>query len=376
MSETKSDSAGWVGRRALLRGGSVAAAGAVLTAPAAPYVARAQVPRRLRMAMPWPKGTPGVGVNAERIASMISTMSAGRLEVEVFGAGELVPPFEVFDAVSAGTADLGHGTPYYWQGKDPAMHFFTGVPMGLTTFEHMGWLYYGGGQNLWERVYEPFGVVPYYAGSSGPQAGGWFSREITGVDDLQGLKMRIAGLGGEVLRRLGVNVVLMPPGEIFSSLQSGAIDAAEWIGPWNDLAFGLFRIVKLYYLEPLNEIGAGLEVTVNKAVHDSLEPDLREIIKRAAMAGAAETTADFYFHNIQSFGPLLEEEGVDLRRFPKEVITAFAREAEIVLAELGATSDLAGEIYTSFTDYRAKCVEYMGWSDGAGLALRETGLRT
>ncbi len=197
-----------IGRRQVLGLGGAAAA----TALAAPHVARAQVQHDWKLAMAWPKNSPGVGVNAERCARMIEAMSGGRIRIEVFGAGELVPPFEVFDAVSAGTAELGHGAPYFWQGKDQVFHYFTGVPFGLTAAEHSGWLYFGVAQGLWERSYEPHGVVPFYAGSSGPQAGGWFARPVDTLDDLRGLNMRIAGLGGEVMRRLGVNVVLLPPG--------------------------------------------------------------------------------------------------------------------------------------------------------------------
>jgi TRAP-type mannitol/chloroaromatic compound transport system substrate-binding protein len=229
--------------------------GGVAGALAAPHVARAQETHNWSMAMTWPTGAPGVGVNAERCARMIETMSGGRISITLYGAGELVPPFEVFDAVAEGTAQLGHGAPYFWQGKDRVFHFFTGVPFGFTAAEHSGWLYFGGGQELWDRAYEPFGVRAFYAGSSGPQAGGWFAHPIESLDDLQGLNMRIAGLGGEVMRRLGVNVVLLPPGEIYGALQAGTIDAAEWIGPWNDLAFGLYRIAKYYYMPAFHEFG-------------------------------------------------------------------------------------------------------------------------
>jgi TRAP-type mannitol/chloroaromatic compound transport system substrate-binding protein len=230
---------------------------------AAPHVARAQQTHNWSMAMSWPKGSPGVGVNAERCARMIEAMSGGRIRITLYGAGELVPPFEVFDAVAEGTAQLGHGSPYFWQGKNSVFQFFSGVPFGLTAAEHSAWLYFGGAQALWDRAYEPFGVVSFYAGSSGPQAGGWFARPIESLDDLRGLNMRIAGLGGEVMRRLGVNVVLLPPGEIFGALQAGTIDAAEWIGPWNDLAFGLYRIAKYYYMPAFHEFGPALELMVN-----------------------------------------------------------------------------------------------------------------
>ena len=238
-------------RRRMIAGGAAGAA-AGLAAPA-----RAQERFRWTMVMPWPRNTPGVGVAADRFAKRVATMSGGRLEIRLYAAGELVPPFEGLDAVQRGTADIAHGTPYYWVGKAPALHFFTGVPFGLTAPELAAWIAYGDGGTLWREIYEPFGVIPFYAGSSGVQAGGWLKREITTVDDLKGLKFRIAGLGGEVMRRLGAVPELTPPGEIAAALLSGRLDAAEWIGPWNDLAFGLYKVAKFYYLPAFHEPGPG-----------------------------------------------------------------------------------------------------------------------
>jgi TRAP-type mannitol/chloroaromatic compound transport system substrate-binding protein len=356
-------------RRAL----GIAGAG-VVGALAAPHVARGQGAHNWSMAMSWPAGSPGVGVNAERCARMIEAMSGGRIQVTVYGAGELVPPFEVFDAVAEGTAQLGHGSPYFWQGKDSVFQFFSGVPFGLTAQEHSGWLYFGGAQELWDRAYEPFGVRGFYAGSSGPQAGGWFSRPIESLDDLRGLNMRIAGLGGEVMRRLGVNVVLLPPGEIFSALQAGTIDAAEWIGPWNDLAFGLYRTAKYYYMPAFHEFGPALELMVNAQAYEALDDDLKEIVKRAAMASATESFADFTYHNADSFRPLLDEEGVELRTWPDDIVRALAQQSEIVLAELAQASELGRETYDSFVAYRAKADEFARASDQRMFEMRAIGL--
>jgi TRAP-type mannitol/chloroaromatic compound transport system substrate-binding protein len=209
------------------------------------------------MVMPWPKGAPGVGVNAERFVERVRVMSGGRLTIKLYAAGELVPPFESFDAVQSGTADLLHGTPYYWVGKSKAFNYFTTIPFGLSAVELPAWLTYGGGQALWEEAYGDFGLQPFYAGSSCVQAGGWFSREINTWEDLQGLKIRMAGLGGEVMRRAGSTVLLLPPGEILPAMQSGAIDAAEWIGPWNDVAFGLQKVAKYDYVPAFHEPGPG-----------------------------------------------------------------------------------------------------------------------
>ncbi len=194
-----------------------------------------------KMVTSWPKNFPGVGVGAERFAQLVNELSGGRLKVRVYAAGELVPALEVFDAVSRGTAEMGHGAPYYWKGKVPAAQFFCALPFGPNAQEMNAWLFYGGGMQLWEETYKPFGVLPMACGATGVQTAGWFNKEINSVNDFKGLKMRTPGLGGEVLTKMGGTVVNMPAGEIFTALQTGAIDATEWIGPYNDLALGLHK---------------------------------------------------------------------------------------------------------------------------------------
>ncbi len=366
--ETRSTRDRGVGRRHLL--GIGAAAVGTLAAPA---VVRADTKLTWKMATSWPKNTPGVGVTAQRLADSITAMSGGRLTVQLYAAGELVPPFEVFDAVSSGAAEMGHASPYYWQGKDKSFHFFTGVPFGLFANEHMGWLWFGGGQALWEKAYAPFGVQPFYCGSSGPQAGGWFRKEINTVDDFKGLKMRIAGLGGEVLRRLGVNVVLLPPGEIFQAMQSGTIDAAEWVGPWNDLAFGLFRVAKYYYMPSFFEFGPALELMVNKKLYDGLPDDLKDIVKRAAYASAAESYADFTAHNITSLKPVMDKEGVQVKSLSDDIVKVLAKETKAVMAEIAASGAMAKEVYESFEAYRQQAAAYAKVMDLAAYQMRELG---
>ncbi|MBV6658827.1 MAG: TRAP transporter substrate-binding protein [Devosiaceae bacterium] len=341
---------------------------------AAPAIVKAQETIRWTMASSWPKGAPGVGVNAERVAEKITAMSGGRISIDFFAGGELVPPFEVFDAVAGGSADLAHTTPYYAVGKDQAMHFFTGVPFGLTALEHIAWLRFGGGQALWERAYEPFGLKPFYTGSSGPQAGGWFREEITSLDDLQGLNFRVAGLGGEVMRRIGVNPVLLPPPEIFPAMQNRTIDAAEWIGPWNDLAFGLFRVAKHYYMPAFHEMGPALELIVSQESYDALPADLQAVVEQACLAAAMETTADFTFHNIVSLRPLVEEHGVQVHTMPDSVIDALARESGPVLEEVAESSPIAGETFASFRAFLTEANTYAQASDLAALQMRAKAL--
>jgi len=228
-----------------------------------------------KMVTTWPRDFPGLGTGASQLAETIGRLSNGRLEIKVYGGNELVPPFEVFDAVQQGTADMGHGASYYWKGKIPASQIFCGVPFGLTGHELNGWYYYGGGLEIYQKAYEPHGVIPFPVGNSGVQMGGWFNKEIHSVADLAGLKMRIPGLGGEVLKRAGGTPVTVPGSELFTALQSGTIDAAEWVGPFNDLAFGLFRAAKYYYYPGWQEPGTGLEGIVNARSFAALPPDLR-----------------------------------------------------------------------------------------------------
>ena len=359
-------------RRGFLAGAAAAGGLASSAALAAPAIAQGRT--EWRMVTPWPRNTPGVGVNAQRFADRVTAMTDGRLTIRLYAAGELVPPFEVLDAVMTDTADMAHATPYYWVGKSRALNYFTTIPFGLTATELAAWLYYGGGMELWRAAYDGFGVRPFYAGNSGVQAGGWFRKEITGLDDLKGLKFRIAGLGGEVLRRLGVNVVLLPPGEITPSLMSGAVDAAEWIGPWNDRAFGLHKVAKYYYTPAFHEPGPGLEIIVDRAKFEALPNDLQQIVEVAASAAANETLADFQYHNIDAWRPLIEEEGVEVRTFPDDVVRALGRTTKEVLDELAASDPLTGRVHESFMGFLTRANRYADHFDRRLLEMRSMAL--
>ncbi|SDG48263.1 TRAP transporter substrate-binding protein [Roseospirillum parvum] len=357
-----------IGRRGFLAGtagGLVAGAAGGLAKPA---IAQERI--EWNMVMPWPMNAPGVGVNAGRFAEMVTAMSGGRLVIKLFGAGELVPPFEVLDAVQNDVAQVGHASPYYWQGKAPSLNYFTTVPFGLTAWELAGWLYFGEGQALWEEVYAPFGIQPFFAGSSGVQAGGWFRREVNTVDDLKGLKMRIAGLGGEVMRRLGVAVVLTPPGEIFPALQSGTVDAAEWVGPWNDLAFGLYKAAPYYYMPAFHEPGPSLEIIVNQARYRALPDDLQAIIAHAAQATSMVSIADFAFHNVVSLQPLLDK-GVELRTFSDEIVEALGEATKEVLGEMAERDPLTRRVHDSFTAFNQQAARYAKWAELPNLMMRQ-----
>lgn len=359
-------------RRFLKRAaGGAAATSAGLTGMLLGAPATAQERIEWRMVMPWPKNAPGVGVNAQRLADRITAMSGGRLTVTLFAGGELVPPFGVFDAVREGAAEMGHATPYYWQDRSRALNYFTGIPFGLTAWERAGWLYHGGGQELWDEIYADFGLKAFYSGSSGVQAGGWFRKEIKGLADLRGLKMRISGLGGEALARLGVVPVRTPPGRIFAAMESGEVDAAEWVGPWNDLAFGLHRIARNYYLPAFHEGGPALEALVAKPRYEALPGDLQAIVAAACSAAANETFADFTYHNAVSLAPLVQEHGVILRDWPSEVVASLAVASRDVISELAETDTMTRKVHASYSAYLKAARSWSAVGDQRFLALRE-----
>ena len=300
-----------------------------------------------KMVTTWPRDFPGLGTGANYLAQIIGEMSGGRLTVKVYGGGELVPAFEVFDAVQRGTAEMGHGAAYYWKGKIPASVFFTGVPFGLIGSEINGWLYHGGGMELYHEAYAPAGVIPWPIGNSGTQMGGWFNREIRGVEDLTGLKMRIPGLGGEVLSRLGGTTVAIPASEVFTSLQSGAIDATEWVGPLNDLALGLFRAAKYYYYPGWQEPGSALEGLVNAEAYAALPPDLQAVVKYACQAANQDMYAEFEARNGEALQRLVQEHGVELRQFPDEVLAALKGATLEILEEQAAADAMSAKVWAS-----------------------------
>ena len=293
-----------------------------------------------KMVTSWPRDFPGLGTGASHLAETIEQLSAGRLKIKVYGGNELVPAFEVFDAVKQGTAEMGHAATYYWRGKSPEAQFFAGFPFGMTAQELHGWIYYGGGLELWQEVYAEHGLVPFLAGSSGPQMGGWFNIEINSIEDLEGLKMRIPGPGGEILRRAGGTPTNIPGAELFTALQTGTIDATEWVGPYNDLAFGLFRAAKYYYYPGWHETGTGLECMINQDAWNTLPADLQAIVRVACQAAVTDTLSDFTYNNGIALKTLIEEHGVELRRFPDEVLKKLEKISVELMEEMAGENDL------------------------------------
>ena len=335
-----------------------------------PNSAQAKDKFKWKMVTTWPKNFPGLGTGANDLAKLITQMSGGRLKVKVYGANELVPAFEVFDAVSRGTAQMGHGASYYWKGKSEAAQFFAAVPFGLTAQEMNGWLYSGGGMQLWQEIYKPFGLVPAAAGNTGVQMAGWFNKEIKTVNDLKGLKMRIPGLGGEVLKRAGGTPVSLPGGEIFTSLKTGAIDATEWVGPYNDLAFGLHKAAKFYYYPGWHEPGTTLEALINEKALKELPDDLQSIVLNACKVVNQQMMTEYTTRNQQALDTLVNKHKVKVQKLPDEVLSTLQTLSDEVIQEVADKDKMTRKVYKSFKAYRDRVKPWTKISEQAYLNNR------
>lgn len=324
-----------------------------------------------KMVTTWPKNFPVLGTNANHLAKTIEQMSGGRIRIKVYGAKELVPAFEAFDAVSRGTAQMGHGAAYYWKGKSEAAQFFAATPFGMTAQEVNGWLYYGGGMALWEELYDRFNLVPTAAGNSGVQMAGWFRNEIQSVDDLKGLKMRIPGLGGEVLKRAGGVPVSLPGGEIFTSLQSGAIDATEWVGPYNDLAFGLYKAAKNYHYPGWHEPSSIIETFINKDAFAALPEDLQAIVKQACKASNMDMISEFSAKNNIALNTLVDKHGVKLKPLPDDVLRKLHGLSHEVVQEIVDRDAFSKKVYSAYSDFQQQVMRWSEVSEYAFMRARQ-----
>jgi TRAP-type mannitol/chloroaromatic compound transport system substrate-binding protein len=322
------------------------------------------------MVTSWPPGLPGLGTGAVNLARRIERASGGRLKIKVFAGGELVPALEVFDAVSRGTAQMGHDASYYHRGRLPAAQYFTTVPFGQNANEMNAWLYYGGGLALWRELYEPFNIMPFPAGQTGVQMAGWFNKEIRTAADLRGLKMRIPGFGGEVMKRAGATQVTVPASEIFTSLQSGAIDAAEWVGPYNDVALGLHRVARYYYYPGWQEPGPMIEGLVNMEAWNSLPEDLQEIVSIACQAVNMDMQAEFNHGNATALAQLAGDPDVEIRQLPEDVLSLLHKLTLEIVGELSARDSWAKRIEESFYGFLKTSAENQRISEQAYLNTR------
>ena len=315
----------------------------------------------------WPKGLPGLGAAPENFARRVNEASGGRLRIKVFGAGEIVPAFEVFDAVSRGVAEAGHGAAYYWKGKIPASVFFTAVPFGMTAQEANGLLHYAGGLELWRELYAPFEVVPFAGGSTGVQMAGWFNIRLNNRADLEGLKMRIPGLAGEVFDDAGGSAVRIAGGEVYTSMQTGVIDAVEWVGPYNDRTLGLMEVGDYYYYPGWHEPGAMLETIVNAEALASLPEDLQAIVRVAARATNTDMLDDFTANNSESLQILLSEFDTQVLPLPDDVMDALYESSQVAIEALVNADPMAKKIAASYFAFAEKVRTYHEISERAYL---------
>lgn len=325
---------------------------------AVPHIARAQTVK-WRMVTSWPANLPGPGVSAQRVADRINAMSGGRLEVTVFAAGTLVPAFEVFDAVAAGTVEMAHTAAFYWRGKMPAAVFFTSVPFGLSPVDHQAWLEHAGGQALWDELYRPHRVRGFLAGNTGPSMGGWFRKEVKSLADLKGLRIRVLGIGGDVFNRLGATPVAIPPADLITSLEKGAVDAVEFLAPVSDLTTGLYQAAPYYYGPGFNKPNGAGEGIVSLKAFDSLPRDLQEIVASACRLEHSAALADAAWQNAQALATLVGSHKTRVVLFPDEIIDAAYKISRDLIREIGATSPLAGKIVDS---YNSALDRSRGWS--------------
>ncbi len=319
----------------------------------------------------WPKGLPGLGAAPENFARRVNEASGGRLRIKVFGAGEIVPAFEVFDAVSGGVAEAGHGAAYYWKGKIPAAVFYTAVPFGMTAQEVNGWLHYGGGLTLWRELYAPFGVIPFAGGSTGVQMAGWFNKRLNSREDLVGLKMRIPGLAGEVFDAAGGSAVRIAGGEVYTSMQTGVIDAVEWVGPYNDRTLGLMEVGEYYYYPGWHEPGAMLETIVNADALAALPEDLQAIVRIAARATNTDMLDDFTANNSESLQILLSDFDTQVLPLPDDVMDALYEQSQAAIQALIDTDPMAKKIAASYFVFLEKVRTYHEISERAYLNGRD-----
>ena len=322
---------------------STAAASAALSAPAV-----AQGRKRLDMVTTWPRDLPGIGTSPERIASKIREATDGALDIKSHAAGELVAPFESFDAVTSGKADIYNAAEFYWQRKSSAYALFTSVPFGMTASELNAWIYHGGGQELWDELAAQFNLKPFLSGNSGAQGCGWFKKEVRTPEDLRGLRMRMPGLGGDVLARLGVAVENLPGGELYGALESGRLDAVDWAGPWNDLALGFHRIAKNYYWPGFQEPSAGLCTVFNLDVWNGLTASQQRIVREVCASENDHVYTEILYNNALALDELVNRHGVRLRTFPDEVLVAFRIATAEVMEEVSASDAFAAKVHESY----------------------------
>lgn len=318
---------------------------------------------RWKMVTTWPKNFPILGESANLYAQWVKELTGGRIEIKVYGGGELVPALETFETVYIGAAEMGCGCAYYWAGKAPAAQFFGAVPFGMNAAQVSSWLLAGGGLELWKELYAQFNAVPFLGGNTGVQMGGWFNKEINTVDDLKGLKMRMPGLGGRALEKAGGAAVLVAGGDIFTSLERGVIDATEWIGPYHDYLMGFHKIAKYYYTPGWHECGSQLEFFVNKKIYDELPLDLQTALETAAMRVHAWSLPTADAKNGEYLQKMIKEENIQLRSFSKEVLDELRGYAQEAVEDLVSGDPFAKKVYESYATFQKQISQWQSLTE-------------
>lgn len=306
----------------------------------------------------WPPHFPILGEYVDEFSKSVEKMSNGRLKVQVYGGGELVPALEVFDAVSQGVSEMGHSAAYYWSGKMPATLFFGGVPFGMNAQQVNAWLYFGGGLQLWRELYSQHNLIPFVCGNTGGQTGGWFNKEINSVKDFAGLKMRIPGIGGKVVTKIGVSSILAPGGELYTDLDRGIIDALEWVGPYHDSLMGFDKIAKYCYYPGWQEPGPITELIINKNAYETLPDDLKAIIETASAKVNIEILSAFEAKNSEYFLKMKEEGKVQFRHFPDEILDALRNYTEETINEIINSDPFSKKVYESYRKFQKNIYEW------------------
>ncbi|GMU87512.1 MAG: ABC transporter substrate-binding protein [Ignavibacteriales bacterium] len=311
-----------------------------------------------KMVTAWPPKFPMLGESADKLAQAVKELSGGRFTIKVYGAGELVPAFESFDAVSQGIAELGHSAPYYWAGKIPSASFFSAVPFGMNTTQTNAWLMYGGGLELMKEVYGGFNLIPFLTANTGGQTGGWFNRKIEAPGDLKGLKMRIPGLGGRIITKAGATTVLSPGAELYTNLERGVIDALEWVGPYHDYLMGFHKIAKYYYYPGWQEPTGVIELIVNKQAYEQLPAEYQAIIRYASQSLLSDSISEMFIKNQEYFIKLRDEEKITILPFPEEVLSFLKEKTAEVIAEITSSDPVSKKVYESYIQYQRKFAEW------------------
>lgn len=344
-------------RRNLLKGAALAGVGAV-TMLARPAISKQH--QRLRMATSWPENSPGPGLAASDFADQLRLASDGRIDIQLFGAGQLIPPLEMFDAVANGVIDMAHSASFYWIGKRPAAAFFTAVPFGLTPLQHQAWLDEGGGNQLWQQLYADFGIIPMAAGNTGTHMAGWFKRPINRLDDVRGLNLRMAGLGGAVFRALGANPIALAPSEMIGALASGVVDGVEFLGPWIDRSFGFQKYAPYYYGPSFNKPNGSAELLIAADLFQKLTPSDQALIRHIADRTNQRALSTANWQNAVMLKEI--EQAATLTRLPADIQRAAARIAPDIIEAAMESDPFSLEIYRHYQQAQKTLTAWTGIS--------------